>query len=59
MNPKVNDKYELEGEFIEDPQYGLEFKFKTSKEILPTGKEGIRKFLQSEIHGSGQFWRCF
>jgi len=54
FEPEINDKYELKGAFIEDPQYGLEFKFETSKEILPTGKEGIRKFLQSQIYGVGE-----
>jgi len=54
FEPEVNDRYELKGEFIEDPQYGLEFEFETSKEILPTGKEGICKFLQSQIYGVGE-----
>ena len=34
----------IQGEFIEDPRYGEQFKVSAFEEIMPSTKEGIRTF---------------
>lgn len=43
----VGRSYLLQGEFVEHPNYGEQFKVRTFEEQMPSTKEGIREFLSS------------
>ena len=47
--------YRVQGEFVEDPRYGEQFRVSTFEEIMPSTKEGIKEFLSSgTIKGVGR-----
>ena len=47
--------YRIQGEFIEDPRYGEQFKVSAFEETMPSTKEGIKDFLASgTIKGVGR-----
>ena len=47
--------YRIQGEFIEDPRYGEQFKVSSFEETMPSTKEGIKDFLASgTIKGVGR-----
>ena len=51
FEPEIHDRYELEGEFIEVPEYGLQFKFKTSNIITGgpgTGESSITNIISQK-----------
>ena len=51
----VGKSCRIQGEFIEDPRYGEQFKVSVYEEIMPSTKEGIKDFLASgTIKGVGK-----
>ena len=47
--------YRIQGEFIQDPRYGEQFKVSAFEETMPSTKEGIKDFLSSgTIKGVGK-----
>lgn len=39
--------YRIEGEFVDNPRYGEQFRVDSFREIMPSSAEGIREFLAS------------
>ncbi len=48
-SPSVYEEYEVEGEFVRDKNYGLQFKFDRFTRKLLKNEEGIISFLSSPI----------
>lgn len=48
VDPKEDNEYELEGEYVEHPKYGMQFKILRANLLLPTKKEAVIHFLSSE-----------
>lgn len=47
--PNIHEEYVLEGEFIRDSNYGLQFKINSYKRKLIANEEGIISYLSSEM----------
>lgn len=47
--PNMHEEYVLEGEFIRDSNYGLQFKINSYKRKLIANEEGIISYLSSEM----------
>lgn len=45
----MNNKYEMEGEWVDNPKYGTQFKCSTFSIVLPDTTTGIRRFLSSGL----------
>ena len=50
---REGDEYEFSGNFITHPKFGLQFKFSSSKLILPSGKAGVARYLSGVAYGVG------
>ena len=50
---REGDEYEFSGNFITHPKWGLQFKFTSSKLLLPSGKAGVAKYLSNTTWGVG------
>lgn len=48
VDPKEEGEYELEGEYVEHPRYGTQFRIDRAKLVLPTRKEAVVHFLSSD-----------
>ena len=55
INPNLEDLYVLDGNYIEHPRYGFQFKVDSYDKVMPTNKDSVIEFLSSSlIKGCGE-----
>ena len=55
INPNGEDLYILNGDFIEHPRYGFQFKFESYEKSMPSDEDTLIEFLSSSlIKGCGE-----
>jgi exodeoxyribonuclease V alpha subunit len=51
---EVGDSIEIEGEWVDDPRWGRQFKFRASRTLTPSDHEGVVAWMAGRLPGVGR-----